>query len=44
MPASEMEFFTDSQKYQALLRKHIGNNSQKINIQQVIKSIENGGY
>jgi hypothetical protein len=40
---SQMEFFTDSQKYQALLRKHIGNNSQKINIQQVIKSIENGG-
>jgi hypothetical protein len=41
---SQMEFFDGRQKYEELLHKHIMNNSEKINIQQVIKSIENGGY
>lgn len=41
---SQMEFFDGPQKYQGLLHKHAVNNSQKINLQQVIKSIENGGY
>ena len=40
---SQMEFFDDSQKYEKLLHKYIGNNSQKTDMQQMIKSIENGG-
>ena len=38
---SEMKL---SDPYIKTLHKHIGNNSQKINLQQVIKSIERGAY